>query len=43
MTAKEAYNEALWGGLSHMVRNFIIDAVDNGKFQVNIEWGFLAI
>ena len=42
MTAKESYNQTLWNSLPREVRDFIINAVYNGKFQVDIEWRFYA-
>jgi hypothetical protein len=40
MTAKDAYNNTLWNSLPGVVKKFIIDAIFNGKFQVNIEYRF---
>ena len=42
MTVKESYNQALWNRLPNVVKDFIIGAVYNGKFQVDIEWRFYA-
>lgn len=42
MTAKEAYTKTLWNKLPNGIKDFIIGAVYNGKFQVDIEWRFYA-
>lgn len=43
MTAKEAYTNALWNNLPNAIKDFIINAAYNGKFQIDIEWRFYAI